>query len=283
MPVKQIYQNLTAASAFSFLLALSLGVLPWPAQAAGKEIGPLLREASGIAEEDARNASGKRELSLFDAYALAVKNTERLAIEGETSIQADARYAQAIGAFLPRVYLRALKVLPENKDRYGPVPRTSVSINARQSIFTGLNEWSQFKGARSERRARGFELRHDAGILLYDVALSFYKTIEAERELKNKEEILDLTRKTLNELKRRVAVGRSRQSEALRTQAQLYKLEAELKAMNNDLARARLALHTLTGIVGEPALIEPGLLPEPASPVEVIDELVERRWDVKAA
>lgn len=250
---------------------------------AGKEVSPLLREASGIAEEDATIASGKSEISLFDAYALAVKNTERLAIEGENVVQASARYAQSIGAFLPRVYFRALKVFPENKDRYGPTPRTSVSINARQPIFTGLNEWSQLKNSKAEKRARGFDLRHDAGSLLLDVAQSFFQIIEAERGLKNKEEILDLTRKTLQELRRRVAVGKSRQSEALRTQAQLYRLEAETRATTNDLARARLALQTLTGITGEPALIEPGLLPEPANPMERIDELVEQRWDVKAA
>lgn len=58
---------------------------------------------------------------------LAVKNTECPAIGGEASVQAGARAAQSIGAFLPRVYLRALK------------------------------------GASSDQRARDFELRPAAG------------------------------------------------------------------------------------------------------------------------
>ncbi len=283
MPVKKIYQILHAAALLSFYLTVSIVAPRVTAAQAGKEVSSLLREASGIAEEDARTASGKSEISLFDAYALAVKNTERLAIEGEGVVQAGARYAQSIGAFLPRVYFRALQVFPENKDRYGPAPRSSVSINARQPIFTGLDEWAQLKNARSEKSARGFELRHDAGSLLLDVAQSFFRIIETERGLKNKEEILDLTRKTLLELRRRAAVGKSRRSEALRTQAQLYRLEAEAKATTNDLARARLAFRTLTGITNEPVLLEPGLLPEPGGEIERIDELVEQRWDIKAA
>ena len=72
----------------------------------------LLFPAAGITREDVAAASGNRTKSLFDLYVLSVARTERMAIEGENSVQADAHRSAAVGAFLPQVQLSASKVYP---------------------------------------------------------------------------------------------------------------------------------------------------------------------------
>lgn len=268
------------------LLALAAGL-----SAADKDAGKLadgtaelLREATGVTDEDASRASARKSMSLFDAYALSVTATERLAIQGEAALQADAMKQQAFGAFLPYVSLRGTKVFPENKSTAaGFAPKSGLYLYARQSLLTGLNEWSNFKGSAAEKRLRRYQLHYQAGQLLYEVSYNFYRVIQLETGLKNQDQVLNLYRKTLAELRRRVGVGRSRQSEVLRTNAQVYRLEAQIKSMRSDLAGARLILSSLTGLPPGFGAVDYGSLPEPSYSFDEAKKALGKRWDILAA
>lgn len=250
------------------------------------DVKKLIYEAGGISEEDVIEASRKKELSLFDVYALSVKNTERMAIQGENSIQSDARRLQAFGAFLPKVSLKANKYLPKSTGTtISPAQRSTVSLYARQPIMTGLDEWSNFKLSNSDVKIQKLLTRYNAELLLLDISSAFYDFIRIEKSLKNNIEILNLYNSTGNELKRRVAIGRSRQSEVLRTNSGMYKLEAEIKALHNDLAHARLALKTISGITDDMNLTEGEDLPDPDYNITRtnLKDLIAKRWDVRAS
>ncbi len=255
-----------------------------PAFAADNDIKKMIAEASGITDEDASAALKKKELALFDVYALAVKNTERLLIEGENSAQAEYRRTQAFGAFLPKVYLRGNKYFPGNDSKYSSSSqRANISLYGRQPIMTGLNEWSGFKGSLSDIKIKKYKLHDNAVQLLLNVSSNFYNIIQIEKSLITNEEILNLYRLTINELNRRAAIGRSRQSEVQRTNSELYKLEAVIKALRNDLTHAKLILKTLSNIESDVELIEGGNLQNPVYKMNELKPLVDSRWDVKIA
>ncbi len=243
----------------------------------------LLRRATGITDGDVADASGKKEITLFGAYALAVHNTERLAIEGEGSIQAAERKLQAVETFLPYFSLRANYALPLPRNDYTALARSAASLYLRQPIMTGLKEVSQIKSSVAMQKVRELELNHSAGLLLSDVAVAFYSVLLVERGLKNNEQLLDLYGRTIQELKRRVDIGRSRQSDILRTNAQLYRLQADTRSRAAQLEHAKLVLATLTG---SEAVLEPADtadIGEPAYTMADLPSIADARWDVKAA
>ncbi len=245
-------------------------------------LNALISEATGVTAGDVDKAEGKKTLTLFDAYALTLGNAEKIAISVEEYAQSLARRWQALGAFLPRVSLKAQKMYPDNEPSnrttyYG----TGVSLYGRQPIVTGLDEWALFSYARHDKLLKKIRLSETASDLLLDVARSYYRLLQVEKGLKNREEMAGHYRRMLGELNRRVALGRSRKSEVLRTRSQISKLEAEIKSQKNELARARLEFNVVTGIPPDVTLDEN----EPTSTDFSGEEgdAMARRWDVKAA
>ncbi len=254
-----------------------------PLHAVDEDVKKLLRKATGITDEDVSTAAGKKVISLFDAYALAVHRTERMAIEGESAIQAEERKLQSIESFLPYFSLRANKAFPGPDSRYINLARSAVSLYLRQPIVTGLKEASQIKSAWSDRRIREYQLYNNASLLLMDVGTAYYSVLLLERDLKNNEQLLDLHARTVNEIKRRVEIGRSRQSELLRMNAQIYTLQARVKSLRTGLEHAKLVFATLTGIESDYTLSDPVNLNDPAQNLSDAPKIAEDRWDVKAA
>ncbi len=265
---------------FSLLATLCIATALY---AIDEDVKKMLRQATGITDEDVAAAERKEKLTLFDAFALAVRNTERLAIEGEYSMQAKAKRDQAIDMFLPYVSLRANMAYPWYNSRYTALSRSAVGLYARQPIFTGLNEISTLKSSLINMKVKQYQLYHNADLMLADVAVAYYTILLIERNLDNNEQLLRLYEKMVIEIRRRIEIGRSRQSDLLRTNGQIYKLRAEITALRKNLEHAKLSLATLTGMTRDYSLaetVDPG---EPAFAVDNVGKVVENRWDVKAA
>lgn len=247
------------------------------------DVKKMLRAATGVTDEDVRAASGKKAISLFDAYALAVHRTERMAIEGESAIQAEERKLQAIEAFLPYFSIRANKAFPEPDTGYINLARSAVSLYLRQPIITGLKEASQIKAAWSDRKIRECQLNNHASMLLMDVGTAYYTVLLMEHDLRNNEQLLELHNKTVAEIRRRVEIGRSRQSDLSRTRAQIYSLEARVKSLRTGLEHARLVFAAMTGIESDYVLADSVNLNDPPFTVKETETIIENRWDVRAA
>ncbi len=243
----------------------------------------MIRQATGVSDDDVKAASGKEKITLFDAYTLAVYNTERMAMEGENSVQSREKRLQAYTSFVPRLSLKAVKAFPGLSREYLTSSRSMMSLYARLPLITGLDEVSGIRAAGSDLRINGYSLRHTAGLLLKDVAASYYSLLSIGKSLKNTEEIMELYLRTLTELRRRVAIGRSRQSEILRTNTQIFKLGADIVSLKNDLDHAKTAFRTVTGIEGDFSLEDGGDPPAPDYSPADFEALTAERWDVKAA
>lgn len=253
------------------------------ADAPSSGLEDLLFPAAGITREDVSAASEDRTKSLFGLYALAVARTERMAIEGENSVQADARRTAAIGAFLPQVKLSASKVYPSANSGSGFAPKSTVALYAQQNIVTGLKEISQLKATGAEKKVREYALRDAAGQLLIDVSNAYMNAVRVAKAVRNKEKILENYRGIENELEKRVAIGRSRPSELLQIRSQIYSLTAQIESGKNSFEQAQNVLAYLTGVQPPIAIDEEfdaGSPPHPdADPVS----FVGARFDVKAA
>ncbi|MBN1534686.1 MAG: TolC family protein [Spirochaetes bacterium] len=265
------------------LCALAAMAPRYPAGAIDDGVKKMIARATGIGSGDLKAARDKKGITLYDAYALAVYNTERMAMEGENSLQARARREHAVTAFLPRLSLKANRAFPGMSTRYLTATRSMVSLYARLPIITGLDEVSSIKASCVETKIREMELSHTAGRLLYDVAAAYYGVLQAEKSVENAEEIMVLYERMLRELRRRVDIGRSRQSEILRTNSQIFKLRADIIAAKNTLNHARIAFSTVTGIEGD-FVLEDSVAPgEPAVTPDDAERITAERWDVKAA
>ena len=244
----------------------------------------LLFPAAGITREDVSAASERKTKSLFDLYALAVARTERMAIEGENGVQAEAHRSAAFGKFLPSVNLSASKVYPSVNAGSGFAPKSTVALYAQQNIMTGLSEISQYRKAGSEMKMREYTLRNSAGQLLLEVAAAHTNLVRITKTIRNREKIRENYRGIEGELRKRVAIGRSRPSELLQVQSQIYLLNAQIDSANNTLRQAQNVLSYLTGMP-QPIAVEEEfsggdrLSPPDAEPAS----LAAARFDVKAA
>ncbi len=264
------------------ILAPFLCVIPLISTAAfsGEPENILLR-ASGITEKDIKNSRDKEELNLFNVFALSIRHNNPLMVKKEEITIARARKDQAFGSFLPRISLKGALNYPE-QNRYSSL-RSSVYLYARQSIITGLNEISAYRGYRSEIKQRKCELSQYINLLLNDVSMNFYRVSIIMTNLKSKKHILGLYHNVLRELKRRVALGRSRRSEVLRINSEIYSLQSVIKGYETDLASARLSLASLTGIPVNAVLVTGHTLKDPVDPGTTLKKIIDKRWDVRAA
>lgn len=247
----------------------------------------ILKEASGISESDYREAAASAKVSLFYAYTRAVIDTERLRIGREAFLQAKARKDQAFAAFLPYISLQGAYILPTTI-KGTSIPSSSgsstgISVYARQNILSGLNDLQAYQSAGYSEKFRRMELQNDAGRLLLDLANLFYNTLTLERGLQNSSEILKLYTRMRNELKRRVALGRSKSSDLLRIDTQIFQLEAQIKELKNRYDSLKRMFATMTGIPGDFTLDDSHSLGEIPDVEAGVDKFIAARWDVKIA
>ena len=266
-----------ALLAFALCAGLSAADKPDPG------VLKMLHRVTGVTDQDVAAARSAKELSLYDAYALSVFNTETMTIEGENSVQAALLREQAITSFLPQLSLKANKAFPAQKRNYQSLARSAVSLYARMPIVTGLDEVAGIMASVSAVKLTELQLYDGAGRLLNDVSSSYYGVLLIRQNLVNNEQVLALLERTQGEIRRRVDIGRSRKSDLVRTRAQMYSLEAQIKSLRSGLSTAEIGLGSITGAPAGTALRDTAELPAP--PYTLADEsaVVEKRWDVKAA
>ncbi len=235
---------------------------------------------NGVTGSDISRSLAKKEYSLYDVFIIALKKNQDMSMEGERAIQSKERKNQAFGAFLPKLSLKAQKILP---DDVSGSQKTGLALYARQNIFTGFSEYAAYKSAAYETEMRKYSILNFSGDLLLKTSTFFYNVILLEKSISNRKDILKLYNGIVGELRRRVYLGKSRRSEVLRTEAQIQNLKAEILSMENELNRTRLSLATLTGIGENAALLEEVKLPDPGDTIEPLLSSLTQRADVKAS
>lgn len=270
----------------ALLILVSLYGCAAPVKVGDGRIEPSLAGMTGLPEDAAKTAATQEALSLWDTYALAVERTERLALKAEDMEQAGAKTLQSAGKMLPHLSLQGSKTFTSDgtlPSGGSTNPSASLSLNATQTLFTGLDEVAGISASSANADFHRASSRHEAGRLLLDVSRVFYSVLQLEESLKTKEASRELTERILAQLKNWQAVGRTRNSEVLSTQAQLSRLSAETRETQNQLTQAREELAGLTGVPVDQKFADQSSAAAPSSDLTLLEKKVEVRADVLAA
>ena len=98
-------------------------------------------------------------LTLEEAYALALKQSETIAIQGELLKETEGRFLQALSGALPNASFEASE---KRQDGTGSSSFTLKKIPERkfvfsQPLFSGFKEFAAMAGARAQRRQRAYD------------------------------------------------------------------------------------------------------------------------------
>lgn len=240
----------------------------------------------GRAEEARVSADS---LTLEACYRLALARSESVGLTEEDVRRGEAQYTQLRSGVLPSVGFRATDKLQDVSGAPSGAKNTIIrgdqfesAFYGTQAIFSGFREFAAMRGQKEEIAARQ-ETAARAKILLYeDVAGLFYAIVDRDREIESLQNLIRLSSDRVEELKKRVAIGRSRESEILSTESQTANLESRLEVARGFRDASLEVLNTLLKIQAA------GLLddrPEAGSPAP-LDRYLERvaqRPDVLAA
>jgi len=246
-----------------------------------------VRERPGIAVSTQALA-----LTLPDCYALALRQSEVVAINRDLIDEADARLLQALSIMTPHVSFISSDTQIDNSaikaggtsglSSLKPVKTSERKFNAKQTLFSGFRAIAGIRGSRLERSQRIDETIRAEQILLVDVANAFYLLMEKQEDLKAYQRIRRALIDRVKELRGREALGRSRLSEVVNAKAQLYGVEAAIELIRSQEIVARQQLEFL---VGRPVAEIVDSYPIPASleTKECYASRSKKRPDVRAA
>jgi outer membrane protein len=243
--------------------------------------------ASGVLAEGHLVSTGP--FTLEACYRLALAQSESVGLSEEDIRRGEAQYLQLRSGILPAIGFRATEKIQDvsgvpsgANDTVSHPFRPEAALYVRQPLFAGFREFSALKGQKAEIQARQ-ETVHRAKILLYeDVAGLFYMVADRDREMESLQKLIRYSQDRIQELKKRVAIGRSRESEILSTQSQNANLESRLEVAQG-FRRASLAvLNTFLGVDASGIVDDRPEAVLPA-PLENYLQRLGQRPDVRAA
>lgn len=233
-------------------------------------------------------------LKLQDAYDLALKQSETLAIQKQEVKRTNAEIYQALGDAIGDVHYKSTDFIQEPQGSGGSGEGSSVgsTFNAserrerkftvNQPLFQGFRSLGALTGSGTLRRQRTQDVQRAKELLFIDTANAFYTLLQEEKDLRTTEGIRDLFSERIGDLKEREEIGRSRTSEIASSVSSMKTLEADLAREQGDVKIAREQLAFLTGIPAELIHLQDEEVP-PGTTEFVVDEAVEERADVESA
>lgn len=195
-------------------------------------------------------ASPKEEsqsLTLEDCYRFALKQSEVIAINSELIKEAEAHFLQAFGTLMPQVSF-SHTLTRQNSSTSTSLNRTyEQKFVFTQVLFSGFKEFAGIAGSHFEEKQREKEKLRAQQLLFVDVADAFYLLMESREDIKALRTVEKALLDRITELKSRVDIGKSRVSEVVSTETQLYNLQAEIESVKNQEVVARDLLEFLVG------------------------------------
>jgi len=189
------------------------------------------------------------ELTLLDCYKLSLKQSEVIAMDAQAIIEAEAHFLQALSIVLPHLSFNS------EDDRQDATNFSSISpqdgyerkFTYKQTLFSGFKAIAGITGSELEKKQRQNEKLRAEQLLFLDVSDAFYLILQQEEDLQTLGIIKTALVKRIQELKEREDLGRSRHSETVNTQVQLYRIEAQFETVKSGLEVARNLLEFLVG------------------------------------
>lgn len=195
---------------------------------------------------------------LLTCYELAVLRSETLGMKEEDVRVAEARYWQAVGGILPQAHLITSEDLQNasgaqtsggasrgatfGRDRF------STRLRASQPLFQGFREFNAAAAARANVESLRQGARRFRQTLYRDVASVFYQTLTYEGDLRILGDVEEALRERIDELDKRVRLGKSRSSELLTARTDFANVGVLIEQARGLLGASRELLAFLTGL-----------------------------------
>ncbi len=220
-------------------------------------------------------------LTLQEAYQLALKRSESIAINQEIIKEAEGRFLRSFSGILPQVNYEISRQWQDQSSNDSSGNRYR-RFTLSQPLFSGFKEYAAISSTKALRKQRESELRRAQELLFTDVADAFYLILTYQEDLQALGDIHKALTDRFGELKRRQDLGRSRESEVASAEASLYKTEADQEAVRSQLSVGQQLLEFLTGKPFSGIQEDP----LPTDSAKTMDEFVAKanqRADVQAA
>jgi len=188
--------------------------------------------------------------TLLECYALALKQSETIAIDKQLIKETEAHFLQAFSILMPHVSFANTESWLD-RDAVTDTTRYHASQRAftfSQTLFSGFKEFAAISGSKLERNQREKELMRAQQLLFTDVSDAFYLFVEQQEDLQTLEVIRDALAGRIAELRQREKLGRSRRSEIVSTEAQFYSATSQIELAKSQVELSRQLLEFLIGV-----------------------------------
>lgn len=193
-------------------------------------------------------------LTLTQCVDAALAQSESVGLAEEAVRRAEATYTELRAAVLPRLGVKGTERIQDtsgvpvgSNSTFTRRERPEASVYARQTVFAGFREFAALKAQDAFTAARTEDLAVARWRLREDVARVFYTVVEGDLEIQSLETLASLSRDRAVELRKRLTIGRSRESELISTESQIADLEARLVSARGHRALGLEILRSLTG------------------------------------
>jgi len=241
-----------------------------------------------------RLAAAEETMTLKQCFEAALTYSENVAISREEINIAKARYIQALGEVLPKINLEVSELLQDPTDNsantnndvgstFTRLSRPEVRVNFTQNIFRGLQEFQAIKISKLDRKRKELLLKDAERLLFQDVAVAFLTVALTEMDIRTSEKIIGVSRSQVEDIKKQVDLGKSRQSDGTAQLADLALLEADLEKQKGDRRIAYEMLSFLTGRAPQPQISVKNPMEQANQPLEFYTAAAENRVDVQAS
>lgn len=194
--------------------------------------------------------------TLRTCFHAAVKKSEELADRTELVIQAEERFKQARGGFLPSLALS--DTVSASKDLESPgnplESEQKIRLGLNQPLFHGFKSISLYNQAKNLLTAQK-EARNWTHLQLYfDTAESFYGVLAMRRDLEHLTNLIGIYDKRIQELESWVRIGRARKSDLLSAQTARALALSQVKQAEGGLKNSEALFSFITGLDPETPL-----------------------------
>ncbi len=207
---------------------------------------------------------------LQTCFELAVLHSETLGLREEDIRVAQAQYWQAVGTILPKINIITSQQYQNSQgnsstggggaivtDSTGGLNVTGGGtgtsffqsrLNVKQPLFSGFREFATSSAFKADVEARKYNKERSLQLLYLDVSDVFYQILMYEGDLKILAEVQSTLEQRIQELDRRVRLGRSRPSELLTAQADLSNTQVAIEQVRGLLGTSRELMSFLTAV-----------------------------------
>ncbi len=187
-----------------------------------------------------------KRLSLMEAYHKALKRSESVKITAEEIAQAQARFYRSFDYFLPSV---RYKISRYEQDVTTDSSGSSFDFSRRaqreqkfvfsQPLFSGFKEIAALTGSGADKKAQHLKWERAKQLLFMDVMDAYYTYLNMEKDAHVLYTIHQHMSQRIKDLRERVDVGRSRESELKNSMADIKILEADLVDSKRNVKTAK--------------------------------------------